>query len=199
MNTQLIALVLTFFLGFACSPSSSSSKEKPEEFSARESRQTPLSFKVNVYLQTPEGTAQSTVFCFSDVLHLEKRPHVMVNSTRFGPIGVKEVIDALRIAPGEEPKGGGGRDQFVGSLKPREDDLIQVVWKPGQDLYQLSLVTAKSAMCGESHPGPVSQQGESLLLSGAEVCAPITFRRSTRNEGQVDVYVGEACQTRQVR
>ena len=159
--------------------------------------QNPEFLSVNVWLHSEGNYAQSTLFCFKDRLLLEKRTNVMINSTRHGPIGVKDVIDALRLAPDEEKKEVNGRDKIAATIAVAAGEMIQVLWVPEQDFYEFHLTPRAKVNCNAEMKSPPAWNKPFLTLRGIEQCSPVTIQRMGAdpkgNQETVQITVAEAC------
>ncbi len=160
------------------------------------------SLAVNVWLQSPTNFAQSSVFCFRDRLLLEKRTNVMINSTSCGAIGVKDIVDALRLGPDEDKKETNGRDKIATTVQLAPGQMIQVLWVPASDLYAFHITSADKAVCGKSLKEIPAWKTPFLTLRGLEACSPVTIQRVPAEPGTdkvtVQVLVAEVCNSIQV-
>lgn len=160
------------------------------------------SLAVNVWLQSPTNFAQSSVFCFRDRLLLEKRTNVMINSTSCGAIGVKDIIDALRLGPDEEKKESNGRDKIAATVEVYPGEMIQVLWVPANDFYAFHITSAEKAVCGKSMKEVPAWKSPFLTIRGLEECSPVTIQRVESNPGSdastVQILVAEVCNSIQV-
>lgn len=191
--TNFLVLLLLLF-GMGCQdiqpePQALMAVPTPVQFEA--STLDPL--QLIVWLETDKGLAESNIVCFNDKLDLENRTNVMVHSVRFGPIGVKEVIDALRIAPDEPGKGRLGKPKLAGSLQLQPAEIVQVVWRPAERGLFVHPVTVVNPNCGVGMNMPLPPSGPGFVLRDIDSCAPVSFRRGERGGRSLNVYVGESC------
>ncbi len=100
-----------------------------------------------------EGTDR---ICFSRELIIERPRYFLLNSQEDGPIGVKDVIDALRIVPDPKCKIPNNRFRVLFKYRLNPDDLIQVIWRPETSTVELLLIPGEnqSAQCGRLPPIP---------------------------------------------
>jgi len=104
-----------------------------------------------------QGRLQGTDrICFSSELIIERPQYILLNSQEDGPIGVKDVIDALRIVPDPKCNIPNNRLKILFKYRLQPDDMIQVIWRPEISRVELLLAPSENQtdQCGRQPPLP---------------------------------------------
>ena len=108
--------------------------------------------KVYIWLLDQGSVTGSTVTCFQSNLFLKQSENVLLTTAAYGPIGVKEVVDALGYAVDDSCFLSLGSSWELARLRVEPSEVLHIVWEPSVPRYTfhiLEKVAGESILCGD--------------------------------------------------
>lgn len=142
----------------------------------------PQPMKVVVWLKEDSTIVGSRIFCFTEEFHIEKERDLLITTDAFGPIGVKGVVDALRMAPDEPILGKKSMArQQIWNFNLLPDQILHIVWEPSVPayfFYQLDVPSGPSGSCNFEPDAPEFPEKPFFILENdGALCHSILLER----------------------
>lgn len=190
-HTQLLAVICCLlFLGTGMA----GSEEKPFFHNPAAPAPPPAAadpMKVVVWLKEDSVIVGSRTFCFTDEFLVEKEMDLLIYTQAYGPIGVKEVVDALRMAPDEPDERKHLPRNQVWNFDLPPSELLHIVWQPSEPAYYFyieQVPPGEESNCDYQPLSPPLAVPPFLVIQDKQgKCSSILLKRSLSGLGPLPI------------
>lgn len=138
--------------------------------------------RVVVWLQSDSVIVEGGVYCFGNEFLVSRNTDLLLYTSNSGPIGVKEVVDALRMSSDESCGEGKMPRNQVWNFLQGPDEVLHIVWKPSEPSYEFFLETLPPGSGAGCHIVPVFPAPGAVpifsLRGNTSTCSSILLKRA---------------------